>query len=197
MSKRQKELLERLPGDWSEFKLADYVKLGNIELEVDDEIGGTLAGLDNAIKIVAVIAGATIEELESMTMPEVNQLLSKVRFMTEHPKPLRSGKIKWKKASDTTYDDFITFVTLQRDTYNNMPLIIKAISADEMTDEEILNLPMDEVHTGFTALQSNTKRLLNRMRISSGLTLLKLIVKETLNRWLRRLRMTRKSKGKR
>ena len=63
-------------------------------------------------------------------------------------------KYRWiKKLDDPSYDTYITFMKvseqLNSGDWSNFPLMIKTICLDPITDEEVMELPMDEVETAF------------------------------------------------
>ena len=190
-----KELLKKLPGQWSDLKLKDYIKLApviNGTQVADDVFDADIytakieSDLDKSLSIISLLTDVTVEELEAKPMTEVTELIGKLSFMNDLPnqdKPVT----KYKKFTELTYDGFITFEKLQRDisdegilgnAISNLPVMLSVFSKDGLTPEQIEELSMSEVIASFFILEKNIQKYLRSIQRSLLLQVMKNKTKE-------------------
>lgn len=179
-----KELLNKLPSSWEQLKLRDYIKLSpvlnasdNGEL-MDDDIYTIkhLSDLDLSVKIISLLTDTPVDDIEALSMLEVNQLIEKLSFIGSVPQTGKP-KIAYKGFSELSYDNFITFQKLSLDfteegilssAIGNLPVMLSLFAKDEKHNpESILNLSMPEVINGFFTVKKNTERYIRRLERSS------------------------------
>lgn len=173
---KQKEILEQLPSNWSELKLKDYLKLTNIVVKTEDD---GEAGIYNTFKTLSALTGLDESIFEAMPLNEIMPLANKLSFLQTMPEPKKNGIIKWKAIDEVKYNDFVNFITLCKDPFNNMAAIIKDFSVSKLSNEEILDLGMDEVHTGFFLLMKQSKKSLSNTMKTLVIRLIKNKTKAT------------------
>lgn len=166
MNQDIKKVIELLPSNWSELKLHQFKKMLDLEVSEDGDFEGLFDGVDNTLKVLSVLSGIEIEVLESMNIKDVQAMANKISFISKEP-DIKGYKnlIKWKKIDEVTYSDYVTFITLSNEPFKNIELIIQSFSLNKLTNEEINNLNMLEVHSGFFLLTKQLKKfLLNTTR---------------------------------
>lgn len=166
MNQDIKKVIELLPSNWNELKLYQFKKMLDLEVSEYGDFEGLFDGIDNTLKVLSVLSGIETEVLESMNIKDVQVMANKIAFISTEPnvKGYKSS-IKWKKIDEVTYSDYVTFITLSNEPLKNIELIIQSFSLNKLTDEEINNLSMLEVHAGFFTLTKQLKRfLLNTTR---------------------------------
>lgn len=174
-----KETLEKLPASWEEVTIGTYInKLSDIVIsESEDE---TFDGMDNTVKLLSALTGETVEDLEAIPMNDILVLSKKVDFMVNFPKTKNESKIKWKSASEITYNDFILFQQLRPEFFKNLPLIIPAFSKEKISPDEVLKMNVVDMMESFFFLNKQTKKSVNHMKASLRMKLLKMKVKERI-----------------
>lgn len=154
------EIINKLPKDWSEFKLRDYLRVAQVETVVcasDDELDLFEAKVANSFILISALTDVPVDMISSMPWSEQRRAMEKLSFMNNEPGKKNEGLLDWKEPKELKYDDFLTFITSQHDP-NNMPLIIKTLIKNEMSEDEILQLGMDEIHHGFFLLNRILKK---------------------------------------
>ena len=124
-----------------------------------------IIAVENSIEIASIFIGVEPKLLEQFPLQTIKKIHDKLMFLSKKPEPLKKTKFNWiKKLDDPTYDTYITYVKvseqLSNGDFSQFPLIIKSICLDNLTDEEVMNLPMDEVETGFFLLRKSLKKFL-------------------------------------
>lgn len=180
------ELLAKLPSSWEDITLETYLnKLLHIKIEESEiEAEDFIAGYENTIKAAAIFLDLTPEIVEQFPMSLINDITIKLGFLNQPVQPLEKSRYKWiKRIEDPSYDQFILYMKvteqLKKSDFSNLPLIIKNICLDKLSDEEIMKLPMSEVNTGFFFLRKSLMKFLQSMQISLLMTIGK---KETKRR---------------
>lgn len=142
-----KELLNKLPSNWQEVKLKDYIKLAPVlnvsdkkdEL-VDEDIYTIkhLSDLDMSVQFISLLTDTPVDDIESLSMVEVNQLIQKLTFIGTVPETVKPT-IKYKEFSELSYDNFITFQKLSMDftedgiltsAVENLPVMLSLFAKD-------------------------------------------------------------------
>lgn len=180
-----KDLLNQLPGSWQEFKLKDFQKIVDVEVTEHDNSISSFVGADNTLKVISKLTDVALEQLEELPIYQVAQLSNKIGFISQLPEPDKKSSIKWKKLEEITYDDFITYQQLQSKALQHLPVLIKAYSKDAMTVEQIGELNMLDVYTGFFLLRKAVKKSVKRSLTSSTLQLIKQSAKEKVKKLFR------------
>ena len=177
-----KELIEKLPGSWSELTFEKYKTLLDLTIEEQDDFGGLFVGADNTIKILSRLTGASVEELEQLPLASIQQLSSRLSWMGETPEAQKTSTIKWKDLDIVTYNDYITYLQLSGEPLKHMTTIIKAFSTTELTEQQIDELSVQDVITGFQLLHQHVKK---SMRLTAMSLLVKLI-KQVVKGWMKK-----------
>lgn len=178
MKEITKEILSKLPATWSELKFSDFIKLTS--LEISDEEGSVTDGIENSIKAISILTDVSIEELENLPLSDLQLLGNKLSFSDKLPEPKKTSNFKWKMPDEISYGDFILFSNWEKKNFEAMPTIIKAFNKEEFTEEQISNLPMIEIITGFFLLRKQLKKFINRTKFYLKVQLLKMKVKELI-----------------
>jgi hypothetical protein len=185
-----KELIERLPGSWSELTFAKYKTLLDLTIEEQDDFGGLFVGADNTIKILSRLTGASVEELEQLPLASIQQLSSRLSWMGEVPEAQKTSTIKWKELDKVTYNDYITYLQLSGEPLKHMTTIIKAFSTTELTEQEIDELSVQVVITGFQLLHQHVMKSMRR----TAMSLLMKLPKQMVKGWVNKLQQLFKKK---
>jgi len=175
----KKEILKKLPSSWDTFKLKDYMKCVDIEISEghENEIDELLSGLDNTLSVISKLTDVSIKELELLDFNFIHQCGTMLSFMTELPKSVKSCSIKWKSVEEVSYNDFVSFLTLSKDAVHSLPEIIKTFSKDKFSDDEINEMSVAEVYTGFFMLRMYHRKFLNRLIRKEAMHLIKMNLK--------------------
>lgn len=178
-----KEILKNIPSSWAELKLKDYNKLFELGIKVDE--GEFTLISNNSLKAFSILSGLSIEELEDLPITAIGEINNRLSFLQTLPEPKAKSKLKWKKIDEVPYGAFIAFVQAQSDPLKSIHLILKEFSLNKLTEDEILDLTMDEVYTGFflfqTSVNKSSKRIIFRLVKRLGLK----IIKESLKGLIR------------
>ncbi|RZK45975.1 MAG: hypothetical protein EOO97_00120 [Pedobacter sp.] len=154
-----KELLQKLPGSWSELTLRQYQKLAYMEVSDGplDELASMVDAAENIVKVASTLTGIDLEELEAgLPMKELSLVGQKLAFLSQDPKPMKKSPITWKTVENASLSDFILFNALKADPFSvikDLHKVIKAFAVEQMTEDQVLDLPMDVVKTGFFLLR--------------------------------------------
>lgn len=177
-----KELYNKLPQKWEDFSLKEYLKLSTVISDrVEDELTDPdiitikyLDDLDKNIQIISLLTGTSVEEIEQLTMVQLNELINKINFMSSIPKNPKHT-IKYKQFNELSYDNFITFQKLSLDftddkvltsAIHNLPMMLSVFSKDSHNEEYFLNQSMPEVIAGFFIVNQNIQKYLKRSQAS-------------------------------
>lgn len=183
-----KDLLKELPGSWSEFKLKDFMKTLDVAITDQDlETSSLFVGLDNSLKVISALCNVNVEDLESLPLWQIAELTNKLAFMADLPKEGETS-IKWKTMNEMSFNDFVTYKNAESKPLHSLPLIIQACSEAKLTEEQVQNLSMAEVHSGFFTLNKMLKRYARRSIISSSLLLMIQVTKLKAQKLLSRMK---------
>lgn len=158
----QGEILDKLPNSWSDIKFKTYLELMKVKVDGSED---PLEVIKTNIDICSLFLGLPANIIEQFPMSVIKAMNEKLSFLSERCKPVDKSKFVWKhQLMEPTYDDFITFVKvseqLNAGDMSNFPLLIKVVIKSEVTDEQILDLPMDEVEYGFFLLRKFSMKYL-------------------------------------
>lgn len=189
-----KELIKQLPSSWSELTLKQYQQLSEVVIseEDEDEIQNLTIGQDNTLKVISMLTGVPIEQLEELPFHDLAVLASKLAFMQKPPEPAKKSSIQFKKVDEISYNDYITFLALAKEPFKNLHIIIKAFNKSNLTDEQIQELGMDDVMQGFQLLQRYVNKYMRRIIRCTALKLIKQTAVEKVKKLLHfKVRMKR------
>ncbi|MFT3912248.1 MAG: hypothetical protein QM737_22665 [Ferruginibacter sp.] len=162
-----KEILSLLPATWSELKLKDFLIISSIQNEVDEDLGETFNQANIDFKIISVLSGDSIDELENLTLQDIAQLTNKISFLSKEPVIDKKNKINWKSVEEITYGDLIVFHRYFKGNIdNNIHHIIKSFSKDDLTEDAILQMNMQDLNTGFFFLRLSVRKFIQRSQRS-------------------------------
>ncbi|GAA4326157.1 hypothetical protein [Flaviaesturariibacter amylovorans] len=175
-----KTLIQSLPSSWDELPLKDYIKLTQVEIADQDPEDplNLFTGLDNTIRVAAVLTNTPIDALEALPASIVMEMGKKLAFISEPLKPSKKGLIQWKDVESVSYDDFVTFQQLSKNPLPNLHLLIKAFSKNKLTEDEILNLSTQEAMSGFFTLRMYVRKYFKTTSRSTAWKAIRLIVQE-------------------
>jgi hypothetical protein len=163
------EILAKIPGSWSEVTLDMWVnkllKLKTYTPDLDDPLTDVYVSL----QVISDITGQPMDIVQQFPMGLIKEANKKLGFMSKGVDPGYKPKRKWiNKIEDPSFDDFITFVNVSKQLnegdYSNFPLIVKTIIREPIGEEEILQMPMDEINHGFFLLRQSLKKYLRSTR---------------------------------
>jgi hypothetical protein len=103
---------------------------------------------------------------------------NKLSFMTKQPEPLKESVLEWKRLDEITYNDYVSFIQLQQNQMENLHLIIKLFTKNDLFEEQILALSVPEFVTGFFLFRKELKQYLKASIKSTRTKLIKQILKE-------------------
>jgi hypothetical protein len=185
-----KQISKRLPGDWSELTLADFMKTLDI---MPDEDVDTFSGVDNAIQVISRITDTPVDALEELKLPVIQELIHKISFIGKSfPETQKQSKLKWKNIESISYSDFVTFQTVTKDPnkqLEHLPSIIQTFSIEPLTIDQVMALDMQTCWTGFFLLERNVRRYVKHTATSLRMKLMKQMIRETVThcrlKWLK------------
>lgn len=193
------EINNLLPKNWSEVSLKQYQKVLNdvfneeMENKTNEE-EGILFATEINIKLIAALTGINEEKISELTLSEINSLASKLSFIKDFPKAEKTSVIAWKNIEEITYNDYVTYVTYAKDgdkvVWQNMPIIMRAFSKTDLSNEEALSLSMDKVFTAFFLLQKKLRKSIHSMLVLCSLKVIKMKTKKLLSRFNRKKQTT-------
>ncbi|MFT3908324.1 MAG: hypothetical protein QM737_02775 [Ferruginibacter sp.] len=162
MEQRVNELLSALPATWSDIKLKDFMKIDTENIVEEHELGNEFAYADNAIKIVSQLTGATIDELESLPFVQLGKLTNKVSFLYKVPEINLKSKFEWKNVEEMSYGDLNVYLQLYQKPKEYMQLIIRAFSKKELSEEQVLEMSMYDIHSAFFFAKGSVTEVVSR-----------------------------------
>ncbi|MFL5808625.1 MAG: hypothetical protein ACJ749_03835 [Flavisolibacter sp.] len=157
------QIYTALPSTWADVKLKQFVKLTDLTvdpLSEKDDYEKLAASLQKTYHMVSILSGATIEEVINSPKMWLDKMGQKVAFMDIKPIPKKDSKFKWKTVDEITYNDLVTYILLKENFFDHVPTIVKTFSKVELTEDEIWEAGMDELHTGFFLLLNEVKTFL-------------------------------------
>ena len=191
----EQELLDKIPSGWNDLTLKMFVEClsTNQILESDDvselkeTFSDTVIEVENSIRIISMFLGMDKKIIEQFPISTITKMNTRLSFLVNKPEPLKNPKYKWiTKIEEPDYNSFIVYLKvkeqLEKGSYDNIKLLVKQICLDELTDEQLDNLPMDEVETGFFLLRKSLMKYLKSMKTSLN----KVILKERMRTKMRK-----------
>ena len=174
-----KELLNKLPSNWNEITLEQFQKITQVPITENND---GFDGVENTLSILAVLLELPVEDIEALPMKDVIEMGNKLSFTTIPPEPNKKVKMKFKDIETLTYNDYIMFIQLQDKYITNLHSIIKTLSIEKLTDEQVLQMSIVDVMGGFFLLQKQLKQYLNHSIRSTIQLLIKQKAKQVLQR---------------
>lgn len=158
------KLYNQLPNSWHDITLADYNKLINCKIHEAEGEDGLLNGIHNTIEVISKLTNTDRESIEGLSMIQITALANKLDFITSEIdyKNIQTN-LKWKTIDKITMDNYIQFIQTENHLMN-LKTFIKSFSLNEFTDEQIEELPIDEVMSGFFLFR---KQLMKSLKASA------------------------------
>lgn len=154
------ELLNKLPSRWEDITLEQFQNLTETTIHEDGDI---LNGIENSIGVLSQLLQKPIEELEELPIRDLAHLTNKISFMSKAPAYGKTSIIDWKPVDDITYNDFMLFTSIQDNHLQKMHIFLKNFSNTKLSTEELLQLPITEVMTGFFLLRNQLRQYAKRL----------------------------------
>jgi len=184
-----KEILTKLPNSWDEITLKDFQKLTKANVSENESGSDLFDGVENTIEIISKLTGVSVDDLEALPIQELGVLGTKLSFMMEPPKPSNKSILKWLRIDEIPYNSFVNYIQLQDTQLENLHIIIKNFSKTELTEEQILELPITEVVTGFFLFRKLLRKYLKNLVRLNKMEILKYQMKEKLQAFKQKMKM--------
>jgi len=175
--KRFEEIYSKLPSKWEEVTVQDFIRCSPFFSNVSETDDDFLV-YDNHVKVLAALSNMPVDELELLSLSEMNKLGTKIDFMIVPPQINKTSTIKWKSVSEITYGNYVAFQQLGGDFFNNIHILLPAFANNEMTAEDVLKMNMVDATTGFFLLSKHTRKYLKRTIFFLRVKMILLIIKE-------------------
>jgi hypothetical protein len=176
-----KELLQTLPTNWNELTLSQYNKLITANLiPVEDNDDVVMNDLDIDLMVIATLLNVHIDDLEALSVNEILPAIANISFLYTPLEPIKSN-LKCKDISDLTYAEFVQYMQLQGDPFNNVNEILP-IFFDDLKDVDLNEKPISEIVFFLIVLQ---KKLVKQLKRSQFSLVLKLMKQMMVNLWKR------------
>ena len=151
------EILQKVPDNWQDLKLKTWIKMLDLKTYKPD-LDDPLQDVFTSLQILSIVLDLPLNIVEKFPLTLIKDVNKRLEFLQGKPEKIKKSKYKWiNSIEDPTYDDFITYVKineqLSKGDYNNFVILIKTILRQELTEEEILEMPMSEVENGFFLLR--------------------------------------------
>lgn len=160
-----KELLNKLPKSWDEITLHQFQTITSTPITEDDDM---FNGVQNTIEVVSKLTGTPVDVLEDLPLKELQEIGKRLDFMVTPPKPSKKTILnKWKSLDDISYNDFISYHQLNDKQLENLHVFVKNFSKTNLTQEEILNLPITDVLQGFFLFRKQLRVYLATLTLST------------------------------
>ncbi|RZJ82576.1 MAG: hypothetical protein EOO47_00060 [Flavobacterium sp.] len=177
-----KELLKTLPTSWNELTLSQYNKLITANLipseENDDEV---VNDFDINLMVIATLTDTHIDDLEALSFNEILPAIANISFLYTPLEPVKSN-LKCKDISELSYADFVQYMQLQGDPFNNVNQILP-IFFDELKDIDLNEKPISEIVFFLIVLQ---KKLLKHLKRSQAFLIKKILKQKVMNLFKRK-----------
>ncbi|MES2265581.1 MAG: hypothetical protein V4520_02395 [Bacteroidota bacterium] len=190
-----KQIYDKLPGNWNELLLKDYIKLAPVINESDKEPDlidfdiytvNHLSDIEKNMNLISLLTDIPMDVLDELPTSKVFDMINKLSFMQTPPEK-RKPSISYIQFDELSYDGFVHFNKLSLEfteagilssTVENIPLMLAVFAKDKIHNEDFfLNQSMVEVIAGFFTVQKNTEKFLQRSQRSSFLQLKKITLK--------------------
>lgn len=162
----QTEILNMLPSSWADITLETFMnKFLPLKISDIDDVDDIFITMENSIKVASIFLNLPSDIIRQFPISTIKEINKKLLFLAEKPKPLEKSEYRWiKKIEEPSYDIFILYLKVSdqmtKEDFSNLPAIIKNICLDELNDEQILQMKMSEVETGFFLLRKCLMKLL-------------------------------------
>lgn len=181
-----KSLLKQLPKSWDDISLKTFQKIMDLEITNNQDL---FDGIQNSISVLSILTNSTVEELEELPMRDLMLLGSGLEFMKVLPKSTDKTSLQLKKIEEITFNDYVFFLNNSENNYiKNLHIYIKTFSKGELTEDEILDLPITDVLNGFFLFRKQLKESLKISIVSTKVDLMKMKVLQRVNPFKRKIR---------
>jgi hypothetical protein len=186
-----KEIYNKLPASWNDVSLGLYQKLTRCQIHEDNEL---FNGIHNTLEIVSKATDIPVEELEGLPMVDLMAFGTKLSFMAVQPVIGKdTGKLKVKDINKVTYNEFIEGIQLKDNHLENLNQYVRIYADTNLTNEEILQLPVIEVLSFFFSYQEYLKKYTRHLIRKEKMKLVRLKAKENFQ-MLKRITLKLKSR---
>lgn len=165
-----KELQQKLPKCWDNVTVSIFQKIGEVTIHEDT----LFAGISNTIELLSKLLDISTDELENLSLQDIATLGESISFISKHPqvrnkKDLffdtgKASNIKLKKLEEVSYDSFVLMVNTDKESnqfIQNIHNTLAPFTADKLTPEEILKLPILDALNGFFLLMNMLDKYIN------------------------------------
>ena len=153
----------KLPTSWKQVTIKQFIQIHEAEEKIDKE--NDFALVDVSLNVLSVLSNTPIEELEKVSLGTIQKMFNAISFINTSP-IAKTSSIKWKKVEEITYSEYISLLKIQNDIINNLPKFITLYCKNEVTEEEAMNMSVEDVFTGFFLLVKTYKKSINHLLIS-------------------------------
>lgn len=171
-------MIECLPKSWDEVTLEQYLKQIH-NLPVDEPVTDT-GDLDTSLAIISILTDIPICDLEGIKLNEILPMVERISFIYQEPVQAKIN-YKCKAIEDIGYDDFITWMQLKDDPFNNTDKLLP-IFFPELKQVDVKQLPITIINGCFFLLMKNLRKYLKRSARSLSLKIIRLILKEKIQK---------------
>lgn len=168
-----KDLFNNIPSTWSELTLSQYNKLITAKLikYEDAEDDETLNEIDFQLMVIATITNTHIDDLEALSVNEILPAMEKIKFIYTELQPVKTS-LKCRDVSDITYAEYVQYMQLQHNPYENTATILPIFFKD-LEGKDLNSFPIPEVVGFFLKLQTRLRKHLRHSQFSLALNLMK------------------------
>ena len=165
------DIVKKLPTSWSEVTLEQYVQLSHV-LITEPDAENPFVGTDNTVKVIAVLTGLSVEELEERPYVDIAYLAERMSFLQTLPEARKNLPFKLRKLEDIPYDQFVSYMNhLAQPTVDIRPMV--KLMAIDLKDEDVDSMKVDEAIGFFLPLKKHLKKYAASMIWSSRRKLMK------------------------
>lgn len=183
-----------IPKSWNELKYSKYLELMKEFMRSDEEIikecsefymdGFNQINLKDIYieyKTLSILTDVDISIIKSLPYQYLKPLKDCIDFMKVEYKNVGNCKMRLKNLEEMTYDNFIYLAMIKDDLVNQLPNVVKMISKDEITIEEIMNMSYADLMECFFLF----RRSMNKSAMRSILSLAKQVRTESRKQWIK------------
>ncbi len=171
-------MIENLPKSWDEVTLEQYLTLIH-QLPPEESITDT-SDLDTPLTIISILIDTDLTALEALKLNEILPMIERISFIYKAPEQAKIS-YKCKAIEDIGYDEFITWMQLKDDPFNNTDKLLP-IFFPELKEVDVNQLPITTINGCFFLLMNNLKKHLRASARSLSWKIIRLIVKKKIRK---------------
>ena len=201
-----KDLLAQLPSGWHEVTLRQFKDIMTVVITEEEGFLKLFNGSMNTLAVVSKLTGVPVDVLEDYSIQDVLAIGKKVAFINDLPSDDDTSFGEWKKPDEVTLKDFkvleeITFndytnVMLEDVFFKDLDKYIRVFYKVKMSEDELLNQPMDRIWQSFFLLNRMLKKYTKHLIWQETKHLMKLTLKERISRLKMKIKSLWQVKGK-